>query len=82
MIEENPIEVEEPAEVEVHEEQHPKKEPEYDEFQVGRIDFMPVGTTLEGGRIVDPRFLPHLVCLPFHLQPHQSSWKKGKFPCN
>ena len=58
MIEENSIEVEEPAKVEVHQEQRLEKEPEHDEFHTERIDFMPVGSTLEGGRIIDPRFSP------------------------
>ena len=58
MIEENLIELEEPAEVKVHEEQHLEKDPGHDELHVGRIDFMPVGATMEGGRIVDPRFFP------------------------
>ena len=84
MIEENSIKVEEPAEVEVHEEQHPEKEPEYDEFQVGRIDFMPVGTTLEGCRIVDPRFLPlpkgplGMPTLPSPTPPEEL--EEGKIP--
>ena len=57
MTEENLIKFEELVEVEVHEEQRLEKEPEHDEFHTEIIDFMPVGTTLEGGRIVDPRFL-------------------------
>ena len=58
MTEENPIEVEEKVEVEVHEEKHSEKEPKHDEFHTERIDFMPMGTTMEGGRIIDPRFSP------------------------
>ena len=59
-IEEDLIWVEESTEVEVHE-QHPEKEPSNDEFQVEKFYFMPVGTTMEGYRIVDPRFPPLLV---------------------
>ena len=44
-------------EMEVYE-QHADEEPGNDEFWVEKFDFMPVGTTMERKKIVDPRFPP------------------------
>ena len=57
MIEEHLIQVEELTEVEAYEE-HAEEEPSNYEFWVENFDFMPVGTTMEGNKIVDPRFPP------------------------
>ena len=73
MIEEHPIKVEELTEEESYVE-HVAEEPSNDEFRIEQFDFMPMGTTLEGNKIIDPKFSPllkgHFVFLPFHLQLH------------
>ena len=80
--EENPIRVEELTKMEAYE-QHPNEEPGNNEFQVEKFDFMPVGTTMEGDIIVDPRF-PLLLKGPLGIPTlpsptHQRRWKREKF---
>ena len=59
MIEEHPIQVEDLVEEEAYVE-HVAEELGNDEFHIEKFDFMPVGTTLEGNKIVDLKSLPLL----------------------